>query len=446
MWSRLIDRLGWTKCIDEHVQRDQCKLSVGTRIKALLVNIGTDRKALYEVEKFYGKQDMEVVLGPGIAADDLNDDALARSLDILFESDAQALYTKIALSTVQSLNVLHQFDDFIPVHADTTSVSVFGDYPDHRNFEIVRGYSKDHRPDLKQIIFGTATLKGLPIYGKVDRGNMDDHTWNHNTIAQMAGLVSQEVHGQVIYIADAAAVTESNLDSFHETNTHFISRLPATFSECEKLKRAAWDKEDASAAAEAFVRTHKRVMHRLQTSLEPVETREKRSRRGRPRKDEAVPDVVTQYRVAIEILPPIDETLEAWRQREATFVLMTDIRDEQRLPDEAVLRLYKEQGEVEGRFRHLKSPYHVGPIFLHRPERVHAFGYVMLLSLLLYSVFEYIIREKMAKETEPLILSGGRKSFRPTGNSLLDMFDDIFTAHVMVNGEWHRLKTKPRDL
>lgn len=60
--------------------------------------------------------------------------------------------------------------------------------------------------------------------------------------------------------------------------------------------------------------------------------------------------------------------------------------------DEHVLRLYKGQAEVEGRFRYLKSPYHVGPVLLQRPNRVKAFGYLMLLSLLLYSVCEFVLR------------------------------------------------------
>jgi transposase len=53
------------------------------------------------------------------------------------------------------------------------------------------------------------------------------------------------------------------------------------------------------------------------------------------------------------------------------------------LPNTQVLRLYKEQHEEEGRFRFLKSPYYVGPMFLHSPRRVEAFPYVMLLALLL---------------------------------------------------------------
>lgn len=109
------------------------------------------------------------------------------------------------------MSVLKRFEDFIPMHFDTTSISAYGDYcgqmeedgtAEKEMFKIARGYSKDHRPGLKQMIFGNATIRGLPVYGTVDRGNLDDHTWNHSAIASLAGLVSKEVHGKIVYIAD----------------------------------------------------------------------------------------------------------------------------------------------------------------------------------------------------------------------------------------------------
>ena len=374
-------------------------------------------------------------------------------------------------------------------------------------------------------MFGLSTVRGIPIYGNVNKGNQDDPTWNLHTIAKLAGLVAEGDKGSVIYVADAAAVTQDNLKAFDENKTHFISRLPTTFTLCEQLKRAAWEKKedawtnlgqltdakgsatykiqafrrelygrtyrfivirssnlaalkehklegvvtreakkldkeaqkqnkvlyrcesDAQQAAEKFLRVNKRCLHTLQTSIETVQTVEKRARRGRPRKDEPAPETMTQYRIQVNISEPNQKTLEAWREKEETFVLMTDIRDDQRLADEQVLQLYKGQGEaVEAKFRYLKSPYHVGPVFLQRPSRVKAFGYVMLLSLLLYSVFEYILRQQMAQEEEPLILPGKRKSFRPTGASVLEMFETMVATWANIQGEWRRMEVQPANI
>lgn len=66
----------------------------------------------------------------------------------------------------------------------------------------------------------------------------------------------------------------------------------------------------------------------------------------------------------------------------------------------------------------------------------------MLLSLLLYSVFEYVIRQQMKQVQEPLILPGKRKSFSPTGVSVLEMFDKVTTTWVSIGGEWHRAEVR----
>jgi transposase len=155
--------------------------------------------------------------------------------------------------------------------------------------------------------------------------------------------------------------------------------------------------------------------------------------------------IKTEYRVLVEVVAPTQEALPSWREQESTFVLMTDIRDDQSLSDRMVLRLYKDQNEVACRFRYLKSPYHVGPIFLQRPSRVKTFGYLMLLSLLLYSAFEDILREQMAQETEPLILPGKRKSFRPTGASVLEMFEKMVTTWVSIEGQRQRVNVNPAN-
>lgn len=209
-------------------------------------------------------------------------------------------------------------------------------------------------------------------------------------------------------------------------------------------------RKDAERAAAAFEQAHADGLHTVQTTVIEEIQQAKRSGRGRPRKDDPAPEGRTVYRLSVEITSPSEEARTNFLHRESAFVLVTDIRDDQRLPDIQVLRLYKEQHEVEGRFRFLKSPYFVGPMFLHSPKRVEAFAYVMLLALLLYSAFEHVIRTKMKNEQEPLILPGKRKSYKPTGSSVMDMFEVVLTSAVEIGGQWHRgITSRPypeRDL
>ena len=96
---------------------------------------------------------------------------------------------------------------------NTTSMSFYGHYrkyqsaPDDEEgsrLEITRGYSKDHRPDLKQVIFGMVTARGIPLLASPENGNLDDKTWNAQTIAKLAEKLPEQKLSQTLYIADSA--------------------------------------------------------------------------------------------------------------------------------------------------------------------------------------------------------------------------------------------------
>ncbi|WP_258112665.1 IS1634 family transposase [Alicyclobacillus sp. SP_1] len=244
------------------------------------------------------------------------------------------------------------------------------------------------------------------------------------------------------------AVRSSGLDKQKERKLEdVLAREKASLEKAvEQARKVTYNcAEDAETATQALIHQHRKALHSLRTTVETEQVQEQRARRGRPRKDEPAPEMRTVYRLNAEIVSPSPETIELWQEREGTFVLITDIRGDQRVPDEQVRRLYKDPIDVENRFRYLKSPYHVGPLFLQKPSRVKAFGYVMLLSLRMYSAFEYMLREQMSKETEPLILPGKRKSFRPTGSSVLEMFDDMTTIWLGSGESRQRRTAKPHD-
>ena len=70
--ASLLEWLGWRKMIDICIGPRGSKLSVGTRVDALLINILTDRKALYKVMEFYETMDTELLFGEGVTPADLN--------------------------------------------------------------------------------------------------------------------------------------------------------------------------------------------------------------------------------------------------------------------------------------------------------------------------------------------------------------------------------------
>jgi transposase len=107
-------------------------------------------------------------------------------------------------------------------------------------FTITHGYSKDKRPDLKQFVLSMLCVdRAVPIWGKPEDGNASDKTLNTTLLSEIAHILAHHgvESGAYIYIADAALVTEDNLTAL--SDTLFISRLPATYAECERVIQEA---------------------------------------------------------------------------------------------------------------------------------------------------------------------------------------------------------------
>src|SRR5690606_20488341 len=114
---------------------------------------------------------VELLVGEGIEATDLNDDCLGRALDALFERGVTELFAAVSRRALQVFGIETRY-----AHLDTTSFGLHGAYavenqPDEidaeepRAIEITYGYSRDHRPDLKQAVLSLicANAASLPI-------------------------------------------------------------------------------------------------------------------------------------------------------------------------------------------------------------------------------------------------------------------------------------------
>lgn len=226
----------------------QWNLSPGTLTVAMVVNMLTGRRPLYRVWESYQHLDLPVLFDEPVKLADLNDDALGRTLDRLHESgNTKLLIHSVAMKAVSLLPFKIR-----SIHADTTSISLAGSYeqthsdeayqqahPDRRVLNIRHGYSKDHRPDLKQLIYGLVVSgEGLPLMGDVQDGNTSDKAWNKNMIDEIQQSFLDP--GQVIYVADSALITPDNLAKMALHNMRFVSRLPETYNLAGKLKERAW--------------------------------------------------------------------------------------------------------------------------------------------------------------------------------------------------------------
>jgi len=231
--NSLCNEIGLVEHINQSVTWDekQWNVSPGQHILALVINTLCGRVPLYRVENFYVDQDVEGLFGAGRTAHDFNHDALGRALDTLYMAGAKSIFTSLTLRNLIMPESPLQF-----AHGDTTSKVMYGAYEDEGNSDAVKvehGYSKDKRPDLKQIVMGLVTIgRGMPLLGNVNDGNLDDKTWNSQLVDTMTKALQPEQIQKLVYVADSAFFTENNVKKAHGKKLSFISLI----SEKHKLR------------------------------------------------------------------------------------------------------------------------------------------------------------------------------------------------------------------
>ena len=162
----------------------------------------------------------------------INDDRVARSLDALSSSRARSLFFRLAL------NVIKQFElDTRRIHHDTTTVTFHGHYGgSYAEPRITHGMNKDHRPDLKQLVFGlNVTADGaVPVSHEIFSGNRTDDTIHRGNVEQLRRLLGRD---DFIYVADCKLATHKNLRYIDGYGGKFVTVLPRTRAEDQLFRR-----------------------------------------------------------------------------------------------------------------------------------------------------------------------------------------------------------------
>ena len=211
-------------------------VSAGRIVLALMLDALSGRSPLFRLPQAFAKMDTELLLGEAIPPDKLNDDAVGRVLDRLYEVGTSKVLSAVAVRVVKLFDL-----DTTHVHHDTTSRTVYGDFDLYNEethdqpFIITFGFSKDHRPDLKQLVHSLLCVDaGIPIYSRCENGNESDKTINRNMIPAMVERMKELGQDNFLYVADSALVTKENLTLMDDWKSGFryVSRLPAVYKEC----------------------------------------------------------------------------------------------------------------------------------------------------------------------------------------------------------------------
>jgi transposase len=253
------------------------KLSPTKALLVLLRNLLLSREPIYGVGEWAARHAPDLL---GLTENEvglLNDDRVGRALDKLFAADVSSLVLSVATHTVKEFGL--RLDE---LHNDSTTVSFFGAYLNaaiegrvlgRPTLAITFGHNKDHRPDLKQLLFIlTVTADGgVPLHFRAASGNVTDDTTHRDTWKLLCELTGRR---DFLYVADSKLATRENMAYVHQHQGRFITVLPKTRSEDAAFRalvtqgqvtwKTLWEKTDDDGE----------VVDRYSTSEHPATTAE----------------------------------------------------------------------------------------------------------------------------------------------------------------------------
>jgi transposase len=255
----------------------RAKLSPVKALLVLLRNLLVSREPIYGVGEWAARHAPDLLGLASLEINRLNDDCVGRALDRLFLADVPSLVLAVATHAVKEFHV--GLDE---LHNDSTTVSFCGAYASaareqrflgRPTLAITFGHNKDHRPDLKQLLFIlTVTADGgVPLHFRAESGNVVDDQTHRDTWDLLCQLTGRR---NFLYVADCKLATSENMAHIHQHQGRFVTVLPRTRGEDAAFRslvakgqiawRPLWEKTDDEG----------NVIDRYSTSDQPATTAE----------------------------------------------------------------------------------------------------------------------------------------------------------------------------
>jgi transposase len=240
--NHFLERLDLDGLLRRHLPKDDVRQEIPTeRIVLVLVrNVLMSRKPMYAVADWAACYSPELFDLYHVDLPLLHDDRLGGCLDRLYTATTPEFILAVVRRAIDEFGVT--LDE---LHNDSTSVMFHGDYGSamepctyHGRPQpaITWGHSKDHRPDLKQLLF-TLTLAndgGVPVYFSVDSGNTNDDTTHRKTWDVLYELVGGP---DFLYVADCKLASRENLQYIAARGGRFVTVLPASRREDREFRK-----------------------------------------------------------------------------------------------------------------------------------------------------------------------------------------------------------------
>ena len=368
-------------------------------------------------EDHYRKTALEDLLG--VPAEKINDDRVYRALDrMLPQKAAIEGHLKARLGELFEL----EYDLLL---YDVTSTYFEG--LAQRNPQAKRGYSRDHRPDCKQVCVAlVVTREGIPLSYEVFDGNRVDVTTVEEIVTTMESRFGT---ANRVWVMDRGMVSKKNIAWLKSGGRRYLigasksdlSRLEARIAQERDWKRIREDVEvklvKSEDESETFVlcrsetRREKdraiveRFVSRLEQGLDKLRGRLERAakRVDRAQVERQIGRMLAKNsRAAGKYTIEIQETEErrsglrlvvaenpAWMAssaaQEGCYLLRTNVSQ---WSEEELWQTYIQLTDAEAAFRVQKSELQIRPVWHHREDRVQAHIFVCFLAYALWKTLE----------------------------------------------------------
>ncbi len=467
-------------------------VTVGECIEALVLTILTGEHALSRVAETLAGYDLEVIFQRPMDAAHFHDNRLGRALDALWTMGLDGVYGAVISQAIRRYAL-----ELTRLHTDTTSLKVYGAYEREAEEEgpvVTFGYSRDHRPDLKQLLFGlTVTADGVPVWGHVTDGNCSDSTEHRFHITQLRQHLPDL--GEPLLVADSKFFAGETVALAAEHRFRFVTLVPQTVG----LRQEVVDSPELGALPLLWERPGRRTgekeqyhgvsvvrAYRWKTAAGEVQelplrflvvestqlAKAKAPRAAAAQQVERAALVTLQHQwqrrtfaceadahqAATLCLRELSwhshhltytvgtawvtdkRTTRARTRRDSRFVLATNVLEAEHLSDAELLRAYKGQPAAELSFKWAKNPAAMAPIFLETPTRIAALGCVYMIALLMYTLVERQVRNSLAARGETLP-DRPAPSPRPTARTVFQLMRNIAVVTLVGAGQLHRQVT-----
>jgi transposase len=362
-------------------------------------------------------------------------------------------------------------------------------YKNEGHIELKRGYSKDHRMDLKQLIYLLVTTEdGIPLFAECHSGNAADNELFQNTMIKVQNLLKNEIKDKV-YVLDAALYCKEFLLNGN-IEGDWVTRVPESVKLCKQYLETDYDKilwtkvdkdykfievessyggiyqrwlivrnreakfkeiatfkkqliREEGAIGKSIATLEKKIFYSKEEAVRDIEMKKKYhihfnftyKIQGIYGKDKETKRKIRFGYMLVITFRRDEKKIKKSEMRKGKFILATDCLNDEKLSSKDILSAYRGRNKSsESCFKFLKDKTHnLNQIFLKKESRIEAMMMVMSLVLFTNNLAKTKLRNHLKENNKSIPAQRGKETQKPTFKWASYFMRNITKVKITVN-------------